>query len=194
MFTGIIEGLGRVLEVRNEGTNKRITLECEFLDQLKVDQSLSHNGVCLTIEKISSSSYEVVAIKETLEKSNLGSLEPGNLVNLERSLQANGRLDGHVVQGHVDTIGLLTRISEENGSWYYSIELRQQLDLLVEKGSIALNGVSLTIAKLEEKGFQVAIIPYTYEQTNFHDLIPGAEMNIEFDILGKYVKRIISFR
>ena len=194
MFTGIIEGIGKVLDVQVEGTNKRITLECEFLDELKVDQSLCHNGVCLTVEKINSSNYEVVAIKETLEKSNLGRLEVGDFLNLERSLQANGRLDGHVVQGHVDTVGLLSNISEENGSWYFSIELKDQMDLLVEKGSVALNGVSLTIAKLGPTGFQVAIIPYTYEHTNFHDLAHGAEMNIEFDILGKYVKRIVSFK
>lgn len=192
MFTGIIEQLGKISDLKKEGTNLRMTITTDLTNQLKVDQSVAHNGVCLTVEKISEDmkSYEVVAIDETLEKTNLGSLSQGDSLNIERCMRFDGRLDGHIVQGHVDQIARVKEIQEKDGSWIYQFELTKASKLIVEKGSICVNGVSLTAFNIHDKGFTVAIIPYTYEHTNFKDFSVGDAVNIEFDIIGKYVQRL----
>jgi riboflavin synthase len=190
MFTGIIESLGKVLSVTESGTNKTIWLESSLSHELKVDQSLSHNGVCLTVEEINGNTHRVTAIEETLRKSNLGGWQPGDLVNLERCLIMNGRLDGHIVQGHVDAIGTCLKRKELEGSWEFQFEFPKKFShLVIEKGSISLNGVSLTLFDVKKTRFSVAIIPYTFGHTNIRSILPGSIVNLEFDIIGKYVAR-----
>ncbi len=193
MFTGIVEEAALVVGLKKEKENLHLTLSCSFVDELKIDQSISHNGVCLTVVSKEGNTYTVTAIKETLLKSNLGKLVVGDKVNLERSARLDGRLDGHIVQGHVDQTAVCTKVEEANGSWYYTFEYEplQEDYLTVEKGSVTVNGVSLTVVNSKEKSFQVAIIPYTYEFTNFHQLKPGSLINLEFDIIGKYIARIV---
>jgi riboflavin synthase len=192
MFTGIIETLGVVDDISQEGSNTQFGIISLLAPELKVDQSVSHNGVCLTVTKTDGKKYWVTAIKETLKKSNLGELKVGSKVNLERCMLNNGRFDGHIVQGHVDQTGICTAIKEESGSWLFDFEFDpQQGNVTVEKGSIAINGVSLTCFNSRDNGFSVAIIPYTYEHTNFHQLKVGDTVNLEFDIIGKYVKKLV---
>ena len=191
MFTGIIEDLGIVKEISKEGTNLHFTIESDVSNDLKIDQSISHNGVCLTIVNLPEQNNHVVtAIEETLVKSNLSTLKVGDTVNLERCMQMNGRLDGHIVQGHVDQIGSVKDISEKDGSWFYDIEYdgTETGNITVEKGSICINGVSLTAFNSSKSGFTVAIIPFTHEHTCFKDFKIGSSVNLEFDILGKYIK------
>lgn len=190
MFTGIIENLGEVITVSPEGTNLRFKIKSNLISELKVDQSIAHNGVCLTVERLNSNSYEVVAVKETLMKSNLNTLQKGNFVNLERCMQMNGRLDGHIVQGHVDETAVVTAVKKEKGSWIYTFQLNKPSPLTVEKGSICINGVSLTLFDVKENRFSVTIIPFTYEHTNFKELKAGSTVNLEFDIIGKYIQRM----
>lgn len=190
MFTGIIEKLGEVKKITPEGTNLRFEIASSLYTELKVDQSLSHNGVCLTVEKINSNTYEVVAVKETLNKSNLATLQNGSLVNLERCMQMNGRLDGHIVQGHVDETAILDSLKEEKGSWLFTFQLKNPSPLTVEKGSICINGISLTLFDIKDDKFSVTIIPYTFEHTNLKELKIGSQVNIEFDIIGKYIQRM----
>ena len=188
MFTGIVEGLAQVKEIEREGTNMSFWFAGPFTDELKIDQSVAHNGVCLTIDQIREDAYRVTAIKETIEKTNFAHLVEESKVNVERCMKADGRFDGHVVQGHVDGTASVTSIKEENGSWLFSFKLPKPHDgLIVEKGSICLNGTSLTVFNVGNDSFSVAIIPYTYEFTNFHSLSVGHVINVEFDILGKYV-------
>lgn len=192
MFTGIVETIGEVLKVEIEGTNKTFTLRSTLAPELKIDQSLNHNGVCLTVVSLKEDTYQVTAIEETLNKTNLGSLKEGSKANLERCMPANGRFDGHIVQGHVDQTAICTRIEERDGSWLFDFQYDAALgNMTVEKGSICVNGVSLTVFNSEENSFRVAIIPYTYSFTNFHQLQEGDTVNLEFDILGKYIKRIL---
>jgi len=193
MFTGIIESLGVVKKTEKDGTNIHFTLESPISAELKVDQSLSHDGVCLTVVRVEGNTHTVTAVEETLIRSNLGKWEPGSLVNLERAMSVNGRLDGHMVQGHVDTTATCTAIEALEGSWYFGFEYPPGPDhLLVNKGSICINGVSLTVVEPAENRFKVAIIPYTYEHTNFSRIRPGDPVNIEFDILGKYIARYMA--
>ncbi|MBL4708291.1 MAG: riboflavin synthase [Flavobacteriales bacterium] len=192
MFTGIIENLGRIIKLSKEGTNLRIEVESNLLNDFKVDQSLAHNGVCLTIEKINHNSYEVVAVKERIDKTNLSSWTENEKVNIERCMQMNARLDGHIVQGHVDETATVTGIYKEEGSWVYEFKLNKPSKLIVEKGSICINGTSLTAFNVSDTSFQVTIIPYTYENTVFHQLKDGDKVNIEFDIVGKYIQRMLS--
>jgi len=192
MFSGIVEEAAKVVAIEKEQDNLHITMECSFVDELKIDQSISHNGVCLTVVRKTDTSYTVTAIRETLIKSNLGGLQIGDKVNLERSMLLNDRLDGHIVQGHVDQTAECTAVEEADGSWYFTFEYDPTKgNLTVEKGSIAVNGVSLTVVNSQDGSFQVAIIPYTYECTNFHQFKPGTIVNLEFDIIGKYVARIL---
>lgn len=193
MFSGIIEEAAPVVKIEKEKDNLHITMKCSFTNELKIDQSISHNGVCLTVVKKEGETYTVTAIKETLEKSNLGLLKTGDKVNLERSTKLDGRLDGHMVQGHVDQTAICTNIMEAGGSWYYTFEYEPVKDdyITVEKGSVSVNGVSLTVVNSKPKSFEVAIIPFTYEVTNFHQFKKGSVVNIEFDILGKYIARIV---
>lgn len=199
MFSGIVETAAEVVALRKEGTNLHITMRCPFTNELKIDQSVAHNGVCLTVVDIKDDTYTVTAIKETLEKSNLGKLKIGSKVNLERSMLMNGRLDGHIVQGHVDQTATCVSVREEAGSWFFTFEyevspeMRKKGYVTVEKGSVTVNGVSLTVVNSEENQFSVAIIPYTYENTNFHQIEPESVINIEFDIIGKYVSKMLSF-
>jgi len=190
MFTGIIEQLGMVKSIQQESENIHFTLEAPFTSELKIDQSVAHNGCCLTVVEISGNEYVVTAIQETLNKTNLGSWEVGTKVNLERCMQMNGRLDGHIVQGHVDTTGTCIAIEDQNGSWKYTFRYNSA-DLTVEKGSITINGTSLTVVDSKTNEFSVCIIPYTYEHTNFHTLTVGATVNLEFDIIGKYVAKMM---
>jgi len=194
MFSGIVEETAIITRLEKDQENLHISLSCSFIDELSIDQSISHNGVCLTVVKKTREEYTVTAIKETLLKTNLGSLTTGDKVNLERSVKADGRLDGHMVQGHVDLTAICTKVEEAEGSWYYSFEFEplNAEHLTVEKGSVSINGVSLTVVNSKEKSFQVAIIPYTYEVTNFHEFKPGTTVNIEFDIIGKYIARILN--
>jgi riboflavin synthase len=188
MFTGIVEGLAQVEKVEREGTNMSIWFSGPFTSELKIDQSVAHNGVCLTIDRLNESEYRVTAIKETIDKTNFGQLEMGAKVNVERCMKADGRFDGHVVQGHVDGTATVKSIEMEDGSWFYTFDLTKPHEgLMVEKGSACLNGTSLTLVNVLDKSFSVAIIPYTYEFTNFHQLKVGDTINVEFDILGKYV-------
>jgi len=193
MFSGIIEEAASVVKIEKEKDNIHITMKCSFTKELKIDQSISHNGVCLTVVKKNGDEYTVTAIRETLEKSNLGLLKPGDKVNLERSAKLDGRLDGHMVQGHVDQTAVCTDVREAEGSWYYTFEYKPLQDdyLTVEKGSVSVNGVSLTVVNSKPESFQVAIIPFTHEVTNFHQIKKGTVVNIEFDILGKYIARIV---
>jgi riboflavin synthase len=193
MFSGIVEEAAKVVSLIKEQENLHITLTCSFVNELKIDQSISHNGVCLTVVKKTADTYTVTAIQETLLKSNLGLLKPGSKVNLERSMKMDGRLDGHIVQGHVDQTAVCTAVSEAEGSWYYTFAYEPARDdyMTVEKGSVCVNGVSLTVVNSKDKSFQVAIIPYTWEHTNFHEFIVGTPVNLEFDIIGKYIARIV---
>ena len=190
MFTGIIESMATVVSLKNEGSNLNISCKSEIINELKIDQSLSHNGVCLTVVKINGDIYTVTAIKETLEKSNLGELKIGNKVNLERSMKLGDRLDGHIVQGHVDQKAKCTNIVEENGSWMFTFEYKPSDNITVEKGSVCVNGASLTVVNSKDYSFSVAIIPYTYSNTNFHTFEVGTTVNIEFDIFGKYIREM----
>lgn len=191
MFTGIIESLGEVKSVIESKTNISLTIKSLLANELKVDQSLSHNGVCLTVVNVSEINYTVIAINETLNVTNLKNLKQGDLVNLERSMKMNGRLDGHIVQGHIDQTGICTSIKNQNGSWIFSFEFDiSKQNITIEKGSITINGVSLTVINSSKNSFSVAIIPYTYENTNFHKLVKGEIVNLEFDVLGKYISKI----
>ncbi len=191
MFTGIIEQLGIVEAIETNQSNLTLTIQSALAAELKVDQSLSHSGVCLTVEEIMGNQYKVTAIDETLKKTTIGLWKKGDIVNLERCLRFDGRLDGHIVQGHVDTVGTCIGYIEKNGSWEYIIEIDKKFAaLIIEKGSIALNGISLTIFNITNTTFTVAIIPYTYEHTNMHTLALGDKVNVEFDMVGKYVNRI----
>lgn len=192
MFTGIVEAIGEVVNVHKQGTNRTFTLKSFIANEFKIDQSISHNGVCLTVTAVDGEEYTVTAIEETLNKTNLGGLELNSMVNLERCMPANGRFDGHIVQGHIDQTGICTRIEERDGSWLFDFEYDTSAgNITVEKGSICINGVSLTVFNSLENSFRVAIIPYTYSFTNFHSLKEGDTVNLEFDILGKYIKRIL---
>lgn len=201
MFSGIVEEYGTVVAIERDKENYHFYLTCSFADELKVDQSLSHNGVCLTVVEVDKASkkYKVTAIKETILKSNLGLLEVGSKVNLERSMMMNGRLDGHIVQGHVDQTAACKKVEEADGSWYFTFEYDFDLDkakqgyMTVEKGSVTVNGVSLTVVNSKDNSFQVAIIPFTYEVTNFHTFKQGSVVNLEFDIIGKYLSKLNSF-
>lgn len=199
MFSGIVEEAGKVVAIEKDQENYHFTLTCSFVDELKIDQSLSHNGVCLTVVKIDNEkkTYTVTAIKETILKTNLGFWEVGSEVNLERSMMMNGRLDGHIVQGHVDQTAICKKVEEADGSWYFTFEYEidkekaKQGYMTVEKGSVTVNGVSLTVVNSKENSFQVAIIPFTYEHTNFHTFKVGSIVNIEFDIIGKYLSKLL---
>ena len=192
MFSGIVEATGRVIAVREEQGNKHFTIEAPFTQELRIDQSIAHNGVCLTVVELEAPHYTVTAIRETLIKSNLGELCEGDLVNLERSMRPDALLDGHIVKGHVDQTARCTAITEADGSWYYTFEYDSSAgNITVEKGSVAVNGVSLTVVDSREGAFRVAIIPYTYEHTNFHALKVGSTVNLEFDIVGKYIARLM---
>jgi riboflavin synthase len=190
MFTGIVEELGIVAQLEKEGDNLHITIEADMAKELQVDQSVSHNGVCLTVVKQSESSYTVTAIQETLDKSNFGEFEVGDQVNLERAMILNERLDGHIVQGHVDQTAICKSVDEKDGSWVYSFSYDSSKgNVTVEKGSVCVNGVSLTVVNSVQTGFDVAIIPFTHEHTNFNQIEAGTKVNLEFDIIGKYVAR-----
>jgi riboflavin synthase len=192
MFSGIVEEAAIVAGIEKEQENIHFTLECSFVKELKIDQSVSHNGVCLTVVKKTDKNYVVTAIKETLIKSNLGLLKTGDKVNLERSMKMEALLDGHLVQGHVDQTAVCTEVKEAEGSWYYTFEYDPTKgNITVEKGSISVNGVSLTVVNSKDNSFQVAIIPYTYNITNFHDIKRGTVVNLEFDIIGKYIQKIL---
>ena len=189
MFTGIVEGLGVVKKIEKEGENIHFTIESPFTDELKIDQSVAHNGCCLTVVGIDGSEYVVTAILETLEKTNLGQWTEGTKVNLERCMVMNGRLDGHIVQGHVDTTATCTGIEDQDGSYKFTFHYESS-DVTVEKGSVTVNGTSLTVVDSKDKAFSVCIIPFTYEHTNFHQLSVGDKINLELDIIGKYVAKL----
>ncbi|HVI47422.1 MAG TPA: riboflavin synthase [Chitinophaga sp.] len=190
MFTGIIETLGEVIATRQEGGNLVITVQSAITGELKVDQSVAHNGVCLTVTNISGNTYQTVAVAETLQKTNIGQLATGRKINLERAMVFNGRIDGHLVQGHVDSTGVCLSREEQDGSWLYRFSYPEEFaGLIVEKGSICMNGISLTVFNVTDSEFSVAIIPYTFEHTNVSEIHPDDEINLEFDILGKYVAR-----
>ena len=193
MFSGIVEYAATVVALEKDKENLHIRVKCPFTDALKIDQSIAHNGVCLTVVSKTEDTYTVTAILETLQKSNLGLLKVGDKVNLERSMKLDSMLDGHIVQGHVDQTGVCTRIEEAEGSWYFTFEYDDQTgNITVEKGSVTVNGVSLTVVNSSKGKFQVAIIPYTYEHTNFHTFQVGSVVNLEFDIIGKYITKLMS--
>ncbi|MGI6074046.1 MAG: riboflavin synthase [Fermentimonas sp.] len=198
MFSGIVEEAATVVALENDRGNLHLTLRCSFTDELKVDQSVSHNGVCLTVVAKNGDTYTVTAVEETLKLSNLGLLEVGSKVNLERSMIMNGRLDGHIVQGHVDQTAVCKKVEEANGSWYFTFEhefdkeMAKKGYMTVDKGSVTVNGVSLTVVEPTDNTFKVAIIPYTYEHTNFHQIKEGSVVNLEFDIVGKYISRLLA--
>lgn len=200
MFSGIVEEYATLVSLVKEQENIHFTFTCSFVGELKVDQSISHNGVCLTVVDLKEDTYTVTAMKETLERSNLGLLQVGDKVNVERSMLMNGRLDGHIVQGHVDDTATCVAIDDADGSWYFTFrytfdkEMAKRGYITVDKGSVTVNGVSLTVCNPTEDSFQVAIIPYTYEHTNFHTFTIGSVVNIEFDIIGKYISRMIQYR
>ena len=193
MFSGIVEEAATVVRLEKEQENLHITMQCSFTDELKIDQSISHNGVCLTVVRIEEGNYTVTAILETLQKTNLGLLQVGDKVNLERSTRLDSRLDGHMVQGHVDLTATCTEVREAEGSWYFtfSYEPKGEEHITVEKGSVSVNGVSLTVVNSQESTFQVAIIPFTYDVSNFHQFKVGTVVNLEFDIIGKYIAKIL---
>ena len=200
MFSGIVEEAAKVVAIERDGGNVHLTLSCSFVDELKIDQSVAHNGVCLTVVSLpGDGTYTVTAIQETLDRSNLGQLKVGDKVNLERSMMMNGRLDGHIVQGHVDCTAVCRNVEEVDGSRYYKFEyavdpvMARKGYVTVEKGSVTVNGVSLTVCDSQADSFRVAIIPYTFEHTNFHAIEPGTRVNIEFDIIGKYLSRLMEF-
>lgn len=199
MFSGIVEESAEVVGLREDGSNLHITMRCSFTDELSIDQSIAHNGVCLTVVSLpGDGTYTVTAIRETLDRTNLGGLKVGDLVNLERSMKIDGRLDGHIVQGHVDRTATCTDVREADGSWYYTFEYPADKELAlrgymtVDKGSVTVNGVSLTVCEPTDHSFKVAIIPYTHDHTNFHRIEKGTVVNLEFDILGKYLARLAS--
>ena len=200
MFSGIVEEYAEVVRLEKEQTNLHLTLKCSFVDELKIDQSIAHNGVCLTVVSIQDGTYTVTAIEETLERSNLGLLKVGDKVNVERSMMMNGRLDGHIVQGHVDQTAECISIQDVDGSRYYTFkykfdkEMAKRGYITVDKGSVTVNGVSLTVCNPTDDTFQVAIIPYTFEHTNFHAFKVGSVVNLEFDIIGKYISRMIQYK
>ncbi len=197
MFSGIVEEFATVVSLVREQGNLHLTLTCSFVNELKIDQSVAHNGVCLTVVDIKENEYTVTAMQETLQRSNIGLLKVGDKVNVERSMMMNGRLDGHIVQGHVDETAECISVRDTDGSWYYTFRYRHDDEmaakgyLTVDKGSVTVNGVSLTVCEPTDDTFSVAIIPYTYEHTNFHTISVGTVVNIEFDIIGKYIARII---
>lgn len=196
MFSGIVESTAKVVRIDHDKENIDFTLTCPFVDELKIDQSVAHNGVCLTVVRIADGCYTVTAMKETLDRSNLGCWEVGTEVNVERSMMMNGRLDGHIVQGHVDQTAVCTEVRENGGSWYFTFSYESSREMIkrgyitVDKGSVTVNGVSLTVCNPTNNSFQVSIIPYTYENTNFHNIKAGSKVNIEFDIIGKYISRM----
>jgi len=193
MFTGIIEAQAQVINIQEEGTNKHFTLTCPFVAELKIDQSVAHNGVCLTVVDLQPDNYTVTAIDETLQKTNLNDLTVGDAVNLERCMAANGRFDGHIVQGHVDQTAVCTEVKNQDGSWLFTFEYDPAPgNITVEKGSVCVNGISLTVVNSGPSNFSVAIIPYTYEHTNLNTVNPGTRVNLEFDIIGKYIARILA--
>lgn len=195
MFTGIIETLGEVREAVREGGNIHLTISSSLSDELKIDQSVSHDGVCLTVVSLAPGQHTVTAIEETLLKSNLSRLNPGDRVNLERCTRVGDRLDGHIVQGHVDQVGTCLSVEEKDGSWLFTFSYDPALgNITVEKGSITVNGISLTVVGSQADRFSVAIIPYTYAHTNLHGIKPGDAVNLEFDVIGKYVNRIMGLR
>ncbi len=200
MFSGIVEEAAVVAGIEQDKGNIHLTMKCSFVNELKIDQSVSHNGVCLTVVSLTDDTYTVTAIKETLERSNLGLLKVGDRVNLERSMIMNGRLDGHIVQGHVDQTAVCKEVKEAEGSWYYTFEydfdkaMAAQGYMTVEKGSVCVNGVSLTVCNSKDNGFDVAIIPYTHDFTNFGQIEKGTVVNLEFDIIGKYISKINSYK
>ena len=190
MFTGIIEQIAEVVKVESEGSNVHISLKSTITSELKIDQSVAHNGVCLTVVKINGDEYIVTAIKETLDKSNIGLLVVGSKVNIERCLKIGDRLDGHMVQGHVDQTAKCLEVKKENGSYLYTFKYKESDNMTVEKGSVCVNGISLTVVNSKDTSFSVAIIPYTHKHTNFHEFKEGTVVNIEFDILGKYISKM----
>ena len=198
MFSGIVEECATVVGIVREQENLHLTLKCSFVDDLKIDQSVSHNGVCLTVVSLDNGTYTVTAMKETIERSNLGLLQVGDAVNVERSMVMNGRLDGHIVQGHVDQTAVCTKVEDAEGSWYYTFkyafdkEMARRGYFTVDKGSVTVNGVSLTVCNPTADTFQVAIIPYTHDNTNFNAISEGSVVNIEFDIIGKYMARMVA--
>ena len=200
MFSGIVEEAAQVVALQADKGNLHLTMRCTFVNELKIDQSVAHNGVCLTVVSKTADTYTVTAVQETLERSNLGKLKVGDKVNLERSMLMNGRLDGHIVQGHVDQTAVCTEIREADGSWYYTFTYRfdktmaRQGYLTGEKGSVCVNGVSLTVCNSKDDSFQVAIIPYTHDHTNFCQMEQGTVVNLEFDIVGKYISRMMAYR
>lgn len=200
MFSGIVEEYAEVTALVKEQENIHLTLKCSFVNELKIDQSISHNGVCLTVVSLTDDTYTVTAMKETLDRSNLGLLKVGDKVNVERSMMMNGRLDGHIVQGHVDQTAKCIDIEDADGSWYYTFqyefdkEMAKRGYITVDKGSVTVNGVSLTVISPTDNTFKVAIIPYTYEHTNFHTFGIGSVVNLEFDIIGKYISRLVAYQ
>lgn len=191
MFTGIIETLGTIQEIKKENTNVHITMNSSITSELQIDQSVAHNGICLTVVAINDTSYSVTAIDETIKKTNLADWKVGDSVNLERAMKLGDRLDGHIVQGHVDQTGTCTTAEETDGSWLYTFEYDENLNnITIEKGSITVNGVSLTVVDSKKNQFSVAIIPYTHEHTNFNTFVVGTRINLEFDVIGKYVSRL----
>ncbi|KGN94627.1 riboflavin synthase [Porphyromonas gulae] len=200
MFSGIVEEYAQVTDLHRENDNLHITMTCSFVNELKIDQSIAHNGVCLTVVSKTDTTYTVTAIRETLERSNLGLLQIGDLVNLERSMMMGGRLDGHIVQGHVDQTAVCTAVEEAGGSHYYSFEYKldkemaRQGYMTVEKGSVCVNGVSLTVCDSGMNSFRVAIIPYTRDHTNFCRIVPGSVVNLEFDVVGKYLSKMLQYQ
>ena len=199
MFSGIVEEAATVVALEKEQENLHLTMTCSFVNELKIDQSISHNGVCLTVVKKTDDTYTATAIKETLDRTNLGKLTVDDKVNLERSMMMNGRLDGHIVQGHVDQTAICTDVTEADGSWYFTFEyefdpvMARKGYMTVDKGSVTVNGVSLTVVQPTNNSFKVAIIPYTFEHTNFHKIQRGSHVNLEFDIIGKYISRMLEF-
>ncbi len=195
MFSGIVEECAKVVGIEKDRENVHFTLECSFVDELKIDQSVAHNGVCLTVVKIENGHYTVTAMKETLDRSNLGLLQVGDEVNVERSMMMNGRLDGHIVQGHVDQTAECASVEDAEGSWVFTFhypfdpEMAKRGYMTVDKGSVTVNGVSLTVCNPTKESFQVCIIPYTFDNTNFHNIKVGTRVNLEFDIIGKYISR-----
>jgi riboflavin synthase len=195
MFTGIIESLGKVRSIESTGTNKTFWIQSPLSAELKIDQSISHNGACLTVEEVQEDTHRVTAIEETLQKTNLDSWKPGDFVNLERCMLMNGRLDGHIVQGHVDCTAACLKRRDLGGSWEFRFEFPKKFSrLIIEKGSISLNGISLTIFNVKKSRFDIAVIPYTFEHTNIQTVTPGAKVNLEFDMIGKYVSRLMSLK
>lgn len=196
MFSGIVEAMARVVSIQHDQDNVHFTLSCPFTSELSIDQSVAHNGVCLTVVSIKDDTYTVTAMRETLECSNLGQLKVGDEVNVERSMQMNGRLDGHIVQGHVDQTATCLAVEDQEGSYQYTFRYKSNREMVshgyftVDKGSVTVNGVSLTVCRPTEDTFQVCIIPYTFQNTNFHNIKPGSVVNIEFDIIGKYLARM----